>query len=860
MRQAQRAAIVVCFFVCPLLFFTNLTRNPYITQITLLNLGLLAASALWLARSGGDLARLQSPLDWPLAGWAFACAASWAVAYALHAPFFRPAIVNEGLRNGIFLVVNTLLPFWLAVAVAREGAGDASEAPLAGWAAFVLGWGVLWLGYRELRGGTAAPLDTLGLLLDGYGVFLWATGLAATLWLCRKGRSVDFLHLALATGFLSAVYGLFQYFNVELVWPSALNPYGGRSVSTFGNPNFMSSYMVMMLPFAANWFARSSGGRRLAYGVVVLAMEAALLCSLTRSSWLGAFVALAALAASPSFRSAAAEDPRPFGMLAALSVAMAVLWPQSLIHSGYAPSVIGRVREIGTLLRHEGSYSPFHQRLLIWTCAWLMGHENPLTGKGWGLFELFYPFYQGPILATVDFYRQMRTHANNSHNEILEVFSQTGLLGLGAMLWVWTTLARAVAPRWRGGRNDGLALPAACGALGMLVDNMLNVSLHFAVPAFVFWWLAGTTVGEAPSPAPAPAPAHAPRGRAAAAEPALPPGRRAAVAAGVLLAAALGSYWWRGWFREVHYFAGFKLMRGSQFGQAARELELSKKWGPPEVNAIYELGNAYARSERFGDAASTYGEALDANAGYDEIYFNLGAVTGSHLGQQERSRHAFEMAYWINPLNPEIYNTLGGAYLREPGTFLPQARELLQRATRVFPDNPNNWNNLGYVETLRKDYPAAMAAYERALAIDPSLAIAERNLSALVVQHKLPRPAVLSRLADLRELEALVVKHDYSDKTLALASRLARQLPDVPKAQFYWGSLLLARGQFGESAAALERVVSRDPGHSWAHGNLGEAYLHLGRRDDAVREFRLALSADPQNARAGQRLRELGVQ
>ena len=80
-------------------------------------------------------------------------------------------------------------------------------------------------------------------------------------------------------------------------------------------------------------------------------------------------------------------------------------------------------------------YSSFHQRLLIWTSAWQMGLENPLLGNGWGQFELFYPFYQGRLMIAFPPVRELRTHANNAHNEILDQWSQAGLLGLGAYLW-----------------------------------------------------------------------------------------------------------------------------------------------------------------------------------------------------------------------------------------------------------------------------------------------------------------------------------------------------------------------------------------------------------------------------------------
>src|SRR5207248_1948758 len=143
--------------------------------------------------------------------------------------------------------------------------------------------------------------------------------------------------------------------------------------------------------------------------------------------------------------------------------------------------------------------------------------------------------------------------------------------------------------------------------------NLLNVSLHFAVPAFTFWFAAGLALGAAARTKPA---RLVPK----------------ALAAALAVLAVLGcGYWVRTWEREVWYFAGFKLLRQSEQlpslrPSAIRALETSRDWGPPEVNALYELGNSYARSDRFVDADKAYGQAIDANAGYDEIYYNVAAI------------------------------------------------------------------------------------------------------------------------------------------------------------------------------------------------------------------------------------------
>lgn len=376
----------------------------------------------------------------------------------------------------------------------------------------------------------------------------------------------------------------------------------------------------------------------------------------------------------------------------------------------------------------------------------------------------------------------------------------------------------------------------------MLVDNLLNVSLHFAVPGFIFWWAAGTAMAGG--------------GESRNLKNSSFIKRVLTFAAVVLM--GFSWYWVKTWNREVRYFAGFKLLRQNSMAAAVKELELSRSWGPPEVNSIYELGNAYARSERFAEAVRIYQEALGANAGYDEIYYNVGVVKSSQLKDVESAIAFFRIAWWINPLSAEVYNTLGGLYLRQPDRYHGEALDLLENAVRIFPGNPNHWNNLGYLFSLEKDAVRAEEAYTRALRLDPGLKVAEQNLAAMARQRRGPKPAILDALDGFRQLQARINQKDYSESTLLLASRVAGQFPDLSEPRFIWGSLLLNRGRPAQAREALAVVVAKEPRHVWAHVNLGEAYAALGQRSEAGAEFRAALRLDPGNQRAGEDLKRLG--
>ncbi len=839
--------LAIAHFVCPLLFFTNVTRNPYVAQIGLLNICLAAAAAVFLARGyfsrrPGMLAR--TPLDAPWLATLAACALSWVVAYFGHAAFFRPAIANEGWRNGMFLLVNSLAPFYIAASLPWEE--DNAKSSILPWLAFLLVWGLLWLPFPLWRTPDGSSLNPWLQSWDGYGALLWLGGIVTASWLCRRARAQDFLHLALAVGFLASIYGVCQYFNHEFIWPNSMNPYGGRCVSTFGNPNFLSSYNVILLPLCAVGFLESRGtGTRMACGAVFLVLEAALLCSMTRSSWVGAAVALSLLALSRSLRRRILETPRPCGLLAAASLAMIFLWPQSSMATGYAPSVLSRLAEASQAARTGSPYSPWHQRVLIWTCAWLMGAENPLTGKGWGLFELFYPFYQGTVLHALDLFQNMRTHANNAHNEILETWAQTGLLGLGVFFWMWTAFAAAVARRRALFERRALALAAAAGVAGMLTDNLFNVSIHFAVPGLLFWWAAGTAMG---SPTP-----QEERGGAAT----RPVMAKAWTLAALLFAGAVSCNAVRVFNREALYFTGFKLLHMGRTPLAVQELEASRRWGPPEVNALYELGNAYARQNRYADADRLYGEALKANAGYDEIYFNIAVIKNAKLGQSQAALDFYRMAWLINPLSADLYNSFSAALLSDPARHADEARGLLERAAHFFPEAPQYWYNLGYLCSLQKLWPQAISAYSQALLLAPDMGAAEEALKKATAAAGGTRPAILDGMVRLRELRARLKQRDFSSETLDIALRLAARFPEMPQARFIAGSLLLTLGRAREAIPHLEWTAAREPRSALVLTNLANAYLAVGEKQESLRRFQEALRLDPRNSAAAEGLGRL---
>lgn len=652
--QPVRRLLYLIFGVCPLLFFTDLTRNPYYTQIALLN---ILIPACWLIILGDawktkEVVWVRAPLDPVLYGLIGYSLATWGASFYAH-PAFHSPIYSEGSRAAIFLIVNTALVYALALRVQNK---------------------------------------------DLIRRLLWIT---------------------YGVGFLASAYGLMQYFGVELIWPHSLNPYGSRPVSTFGNPNFMSSFLVVIMPvILADCLMGITQMPRALLLLIWLTCFSALLATLTRSSWMGGLVGTLIVVA------ALYRDPPQFKRsvnkligLSALCGALIVFWPQG--EGWYSISVLGRLMEVTKAT--QVSYGAVHQRFIIWLSAWGMVLDHPFLGKGWGCFELFYPFYQGAQLLVPGF-STLRTHANNCHNEIMEYWSQLGTLGLGGMILLWISFFRIglSVSRRLSGPTRLLAWGFVAGVAGMLVDNLLNVSVHFAVPAFIFWWWVGSLFTLDPEAV-----------RLARVD-LKPLWRQGVVALGMLGLVGLMARSFCMWRGEVNFFSGFKLSKaGVDLISSSRDLQRAYQWHHLEVNNNYELGNVHARLGEKDKAFWMYQRALDANAGYDEIYFNRATLL-MQMGKNDEAIANFRICLGINPTSHDAYNALAGLYFKDLNRYRDQVEPLYLKGLYMFPKDKDLWNNLGYFYTQESNWDKAAMAYQKSLEIDPQFELARQNLARVL--------------------------------------------------------------------------------------------------------------------------------
>lgn len=624
----------------------------------------------------------------------------------------------------------------------------------------------------------------------------------------------------------AACYGLSQFGGWDPVW-GKLTPFGHRPISTYGNPNFLSTALVLVLPFGIHTVltARSSM-RAFFFGFVVVIHTATLIATLTRSSWLGALAGLAAYGATrpPS----SPLEKKRIGVLSAAILLTVVVWPGWT--GGRGVPVGSHALALWKGMAGDGIYASWHQRLLIWASALDLWRDAPWFGKGWGSFEIFYPFAQARWLA-LPALESLRTHANNAHQIFLEFAAQSGTIGLGMFLW---TLVVGFSWAWRQRGTfrrpeAGPAVAGLAGVFGALIDNLFgNVSLFFAGPGLLVFWTLGQSVGNLhrdPHPV----------------RRSIPSVAGAIVLGGVALF-VIAQTTIRFAAEAAHFQGRRALDRGDLVG-GTRALARADLW-KNDVRFAFDLGNLHAEkakesarqglwletTERSRAAVAAYNRAQRANPGYDEVPLNR-AHQWELLGDPASAFRDRRYALVINPTHPETLSRILVDPLFERLTW-GEKEVLFQTGLNFHPRSTLVWRR--WAETLEKigRRDEAAAAYERFWRLDLDDANAwsgvERN-SPAGVGPVLKEARVLLRL----------LRNEPTDTPLRRARALARAsvlrglVPESPTAMLLQADLLALCGRPAEAEPLYRAVLSSTPSHEEARIKLARLRQTKTRPSDA---------------------------
>ncbi len=262
--------------------------------------------------------------------------------------------------------------------------------------------------------------------------------------------------------------------------------------------------------------------------------------------------------------------------------------------------------------------------------------------------------------------------------------------------------------------------------------------------------------------------------------------------------------------------------------------------------AHFSLGNVHLKAGRLDLALEEYDVALGRNPDLPRVHLNKGIVL-LRRKQYAKAQEEFHHELRINPNEEKAYNNLSAAY-RLQGLY-DQAVETAETAVRLKSYYREAHMNLGLAYKNQGDYQKAKEALSLGIQSIPLFLEADLLLgeilqeegrwdSAMAEYRKILDQA-LAREDIIYDLETLFSKGDpYNLDDLEIIAR----------AHFNSGAICVQQGKIDLAESHLKRAISLKPDFAEAFANLGTLYDNTGRHAQAISQLQKAVSLDPQNA------------
>ncbi|MEP6670803.1 MAG: tetratricopeptide repeat protein [Chthoniobacter sp.] len=225
------------------------------------------------------------------------------------------------------------------------------------------------------------------------------------------------------------------------------------------------------------------------------------------------------------------------------------------------------------------------------------------------------------------------------------------------------------------------------------------------------------------------------------------------------------------------------------------------------------------------------------------------AIAQHQAGHLAAAEAIYRQILAVQPNHADALHLLGAAALMS-GRH-EEARDLIERAVALSPDNPAYESNFGEACRRLGRLDEAVDHLRRAVALQPDFADALNNLgSTLALLERWDEAiACLQRCAALRpdhvgtlnNLGLAFMRQDRTQEAAVTYRQLATLMPNSAEAHNNLAEALLKGRCWDEAILCCQRALVLAPDYVEAHGNLGMACLGAGQRDEAVASLERAL-------------------
>ena len=497
---------------------------------------------------------------------------------------------------------------------------------------FLLVWSVISLSFSSFR---YASINEIEKLLTCFFLYF------VTVNLIKKEKDLLSVIISILIVFVGlSFYGLFDYLKNK-------NPV---IISTFGNPNFFSAYLILILPlvilvgiynFGRKNFLISSLMSLLAIIVIFLVYILS-----SQGAWLAMLVSLLFLMIL--FRRQIFKPKIRVAILAGIFV---------LLLLGTILSV-QKLPQIKTYIDSGMKTGTIGIRIKIWQGTLEMIKGRPFTGWGIGTYQLVYPNFRIPEY----FLNPSSVNAtDHAHNELLEITSEMGIIGLGILLWMLGVIF------FRGIKNfhqrplnllNIIHAGLLAGVVALLIHNLTCVNLRLEASALYLYLFLGLISAECKLPQTQEEKNFFIKKFA----------KKKALAWLIIpIAILLGFVYTHEtvslMISSIHLKNGIIFRDKEKWKEAITEYDKAIYWDHYNLKAYYRLAYAYAETNKPDEALIVYLQLKELAPDYADLHYNLGSLY-LRSGKWEDAKKELQRAVELNPYEPKTHCNLAAAYLQ----------------------------------------------------------------------------------------------------------------------------------------------------------------------------------------------------
>jgi tetratricopeptide (TPR) repeat protein len=311
---------------------------------------------------------------------------------------------------------------------------------------------------------------------------------------------------------------------------------------------------------------------------------------------------------------------------------------------------------------------------------------------------------------------------------------------------------------------------------------------------------------------------------------------------------------------DARYNLGFALAHLGRPAEAKPQLEAAIKLSPDSDKARFQLASVL-RALGLKDEATQELNVFQQKKqeGMKQTSAVVKASEGNQdlqSGDPQKAAALYREAIAADPNNGRTYYNLALALDRIPD--YGGEREALEKAVQLDPQLALPHNQLGLVDLQANQGEDAEKQFKEAIALDPQYAEAQNNLGVLYGQlGKSAEAEQLFRQATENNPQygqafanlglILASESRYADAGQALASAVQLDPGNTGTLSAY-GMVLVRLNRASEALTLFRKVAALDPKSSGAHLNLGIALADQNNLDGALAEFSEAVRLDPNSA------------